>query len=261
MLSDAERGRALEVAIAAAARASVYLRAAMDGPRTIRHKGVVDLVTEHDLASEEILRTDLRAAFPDWGLLCEESGTDGRTDVRWIVDPIDGTTNFAHGLPIFAIAVALEVEGVVEVAVVDAPRLGNVWTAARGEGAFRDGQRIHVSTMPRLDQAFLATGFPYDRRTTAEDNLAEFGKMQRTAQAVRRCGAAVLDLAWLAQGSFDGYWEGKLKPWDWATGALLVAEAGGRVTDRTGAAFSHHGKVLVASNGLIHDELLAALVI
>jgi myo-inositol-1(or 4)-monophosphatase len=258
-LPDADRRRAFAVAHAAAARASAYLRGAARAARTVRHKGAVDLVTEHDLASEEMIRKDLLAAFPGWGLQCEEGGTEGPTDVRWIVDPLDGTTNFAHGLPLFAVAIALEVEGVVEVAVVDAPLLGTVWAASRGAGALRNDEVVHVSRTTTLDQALLATGFPYDRRTSQDNNLAEFSKLQMSAQAVRRCGSAVLDLAWLAEGSFDGYWEGKLHPWDWATGALLVAEAGGRLTDRTGAPFSHHGAALVATNGAIHDELLAAL--
>jgi myo-inositol-1(or 4)-monophosphatase len=258
-LSEADRARALVAATAAAARASGYLRGALRGTRDVRHKGVVDLVTEHDLASEDMIRQDLRAAFPGFGLLCEEGGTEGPTDARWIVDPLDGTTNFAHGLPLFAIAIALEVDGTIEVAVVDAPVLGTVWTASRGAGARRDGEIVRVSAAADLDQAFLATGFPYDLRTTAQDNLAEFATLQKRAQAVRRCGAAVLDLAWLADGTFDGYWEAKLHPWDWATGALLVAEAGGRLTDRAGAPFSHHGTTLVASNGRIHDALLAAL--
>lgn len=258
-LSDADRARALTAATAAAARASSYLRGAVHRTRVVRHKGVVDLVTEHDLASEDMIRTDLRAAFPGFGFLCEEGGTEGPTDARWIVDPLDGTTNFAHGLPIFAVAIALEIEGVVEVAVVDAPVLGIAWTAARGTGTRKNGELVRVSATATLDQAFLATGFPYDLRTTAQDNLAEFATLQKRAQAVRRCGAAVLDLAWLADGTFDGYWEAKLHPWDWATGALLVAEAGGRLTDRTGAPFSHHGATLVASNGAIHDALLGAL--
>jgi len=258
-LADAERTHALGVARAAAAEASTYLRQAAVATRTIRHKGEVDLVTEHDLASEDRIRRHLRAATPDWGLVCEEGGAEGPHDVRWLVDPLDGTTNFAHGLPLFAVAIALEHEGQLEVAVVDAPRLGCVWTAARGRGAFRDDRPIHVSTTDRLDQALLATGFPYDRKTSPDNNLAEFSALQMRAQAVRRCGAAVLDLAWLAEGSFDGYWEAKLNPWDWATGMLLVAEAGGRLTDRSGQAASPHGRSLVATNGLIHDELLAAL--
>jgi len=258
-LSDADRARALAVATATAAHAASYLRTAARGTRDVRHKGVVDLVTEHDLASEALIRQELRAAFPSWGLLCEEGGTEGPTDVRWIVDPLDGTTNFAHGLPLFAVAIALEVRGSVEVAVVDAPLLGVAWTATRGGGARRNGEVIAVSGTRTLDQALLATGFPYDRRTSPDNNLAEFAKLQMRAQAVRRCGSAVLDLAWLAEGSFDGYWEGKLNPWDWATGALLVSEAGGRLTDRAGAPFSHHGATLVATNGAIHDELLAAL--
>ncbi len=258
-LPDADRARALAVATAAAAHAASYLRTAARGTRDIRHKGVVDLVTEHDLASEALIREELRAAFPGWGLLCEEGGAEGPTDVRWIVDPLDGTTNFAHGLPLFAVAIALEVRGSVEVAVVDAPLLGVVWTATRGGGARRNGEVLAVSGTRALDQALLATGFPYDRRASPDNNLAEFATLQMRAQAVRRCGSAVLDLAWLAEGSFDGYWESKLRPWDWATGALLVAEAGGRLTDRAGAPFSHHGTTLVATNGAIHDELLAAL--
>lgn len=226
----------------------------------ISHKGEIDLVTEVDRAAETAILAAIRERFPDHDIVTEETVL-ARTGSRfvWFVDPLDGTTNFAHGLPLFAVAIALEVEGVVEVAVVDAPLLGTVWIAARGAGARRNDEVVRVSHTKVLDQALLATGFPYDRRTSPDNNLAEFGRLQLRAQAVRRCGSAVLDLAWLADGSFDGYWEAKLHPWDWACGALLVREAGGCLSDRDGAPFSHHGAALVATNGAIHDELLAAL--
>ncbi|MBI2897787.1 MAG: inositol monophosphatase [Deltaproteobacteria bacterium] len=260
-LDDRTRELALAAAVEAARRASEYLRAALGHARSIRHKGgnVMDLVTEHDLTSEEMIRRHLRGAFPSWGLFCEEGGAEGPTDPRWIVDPLDGTTNFAHGLPIFAVAIALEHEGEIDLAVVDAPMLGAVWTARAGRGATRDGRPLHVSRTDRLDESLLATGFPYDLKISPDNNFAEFARVQLRAQAVRRCGSAVLDLAWLAEGSFDGYWEKKLKPWDWATGVLLISEAGGRVSGGNGGPSSIYGETLVASNGLIHEELLSAL--
>lgn len=260
-LDDRTGEAALAAAVDAAHRASDYLRAALGRAHSVRHKGgnVADLVTEADLASEDLIRRRLRAACPSWGFLCEEGGAEGPSDTRWIVDPLDGTTNFAHGLPIFAIAIALEHEGAIEVAAVDAPMFGMVWTARTGRGACRNGHPIRVSVTPRLDQSLLATGFPYDLKVSPDNNFEEFARLQLRAQAVRRCGSAVLDLAWLAEGTFDGYWEKKLKPWDWATGALLVSEADGHLSDARGGPFSVLGDTLVASNGLIHAELLSAL--
>ncbi len=223
-----------------------------------------DLVTEWDLRSEQLLREILgETGHP---ILGEEGGHGGAVtvshgDLRWVVDPIDGTVNFAHGLPIWCVSIALEEVGKGAVlGVVTAPVLGWWFEATRGGGA-RDGRGapLHVSECTRLDQALLATGFPYDIATHPQNNLAEWEHMQKRASACRRLGSAALDLCLVASGSFDGYWERKLSPWDIAAATLIVSEAGGTVTDTRGGPFDMHAGEAVASNGAIHDELVSEL--
>ncbi len=209
----------------------------------------------------------LRAAFP----LDEIVGEEGTGDVarsaparRWYIDPIDGTTNFAHGLPFFCTSIGLIDELGPAVAVVDAPALGWRFSACRGGGAFLrerggEAERLSVSRTSALPDALLATGFPYDLRTSPVDNVREFAVLQREAQAVRRVGAAALDLAMVAAGWFDGYWERKLKPWDIAAGILLVLESGGVVTGLSGEPYALHSGELVATNGLVHRALVESL--
>ncbi|MSP59531.1 MAG: inositol monophosphatase [Myxococcales bacterium] len=219
-----------------------------------------DLVTEYDRRAEELILARLRAAFPGDRILAEESGLSGTASgARWVVDPLDGTTNFAHGLPLFAVSIAREVAGVVEVGVVHAPALGLTFAARRGDGATCNGAPIRVSDCDHLAAALLATGFPTDRQTSDENNFAQFIAFQRRAQGVRRLGSAALDLALVARGTYDGFWEMKLKPWDVAAGALLVVEAGGTVSGWSGEALAIDRGAVVASNGRLHAAMLATL--
>ncbi len=258
----------LDAARAAARAATELLRDAR--PEQIRGKGnSKDLVTEWDLRSEDVIRRVLAERTPGVPVLGEEAGEgDGQGDAqpagagarRWLVDPIDGTVNFAHGLPIWSISIALEDAGELSVGVVAAPQLGWWFEAARGGGAHDGaGRALRVSAITELEHALLVTGFPYDRATRPDNNFAEWEHLQRRAGACRRLGAASIDLCLVACGWMDGYWERHLKPWDTGAGALIVAEAGGIVTDWVGGRFDVHEGEVVASNGAIHEELIAEL--
>lgn len=251
-----------------AAEAGAILRAgAGRGHASDRKRTAVDLVTEYDRRAEAHVVGALAAAFPDDEVVAEEGGGQpGASGRRWLVDPLDGTTNFAHGLPFFCVSIALEDRAGALAGVVEAPALGWTFFAARGGGAFfvererrLDERRLVVSDRAALGQSLLATGFPYDTAASADNNLAEWAHLYPRTQGVRRVGAAALDLCFVAAGWIDGYWEMKLKPWDVAAGALLVAEAGGRISDYGGGAFGSDGGEIVASNGRLHEELLATL--
>jgi len=250
----------LETARAAARAAAELLRDVR--PHDVRHKGNPrDLVTEWDLRSEEVIRRVLAERAPGVPVLGEEGGQGaGAGAQRWLVDPIDGTVNFAHGLPIWAVSIALEDAGQIIAGVVAAPQLGWWFEAAAGRGAHDGlGAVLRPSAIAALDQAMLTTGFPYDRATRPDNNFAEWEHFQRRAGACRRLGAASIDLCLVACGKLDGYWERHLKPWDAAAGALIVAEAGGIVTNWTGGRFDVHEGAVVATNGAIHEELVAEL--
>jgi myo-inositol-1(or 4)-monophosphatase len=251
----------LAVAMDAARGAGRLLREELGGARRIRHKrSVIDLVTEMDQRAEAFIVERLLGAFPDHAVLAEEGGaTDGRSEYRWVIDPLDGTTNYAHGLPIFAVSVALERAGVVELGVAYDPSRDECFVAERGRGATLNGEALRVSRVDTLDQALLVTGFPYDIRTTAETNLPEYAALSVRAQAVRRLGSAVLDLSWVACGRLEGFWELALGPWDMAAGGLIVSEAGGRVTNVRGGPWRIEGPGILASNGHVHDAILSAL--
>src|SRR5579871_1404761 len=214
--------REYDVAVAAAREAGQLLAEGQGRRHAAEAKRApTDLVTEYDRRSEAFLVEKLRAAFPGDAILAEEGGLRaGGGGRRWLVDPLDGTVNFAHGLPIFCVAVALEADGVVEVGAVEAPALGLSFAARRGAGATVNGRPLAVSDEDSLARALLSTGFPYDRQTSPANNFAQWEAFQRRAQAVRRLGSAALDLALVARGLLDGYWEMKLKPWDVAAGAL-----------------------------------------
>jgi myo-inositol-1(or 4)-monophosphatase len=252
---------ALELCRAIAAAGAAILRAGHGRAGPIELKGPVDLVTEYDRRVEALVVDRLRAADPAARIVGEEGGASGDAAARrvWYVDPLDGTTNFAHGLPVFAISIALYEDGAPRVGLVHAPALGWEFAAIAGGGATRNGAPIAVSPTASLARALLATGFPYDRRTTADNNLDAFGAFMRRTQGVRRLGSAALDLCCVGAGWFDGYWEKKLQPWDIAAGALVAAEAGARLTDLRGGPMRIEGGEVCASNGHLHDAMLALL--
>jgi myo-inositol-1(or 4)-monophosphatase len=251
----------LPVALDAARSAGKLLREALGGARRIDYKGhPTNLVTEMDRRSEALIVERIRAAFPDHAILAEEGGARaGQSEYRWLVDPLDGTTNYAHGLPIFSVSLALERAGRVELGVAYDPTREECFVAERDGGATLNGEPLRVSATATLDTSLLVTGFPYDIRTNPANNLAEYAALSLRSQAVRRCGSAVLDLCYVAAGRFDGFWELTLGPWDMAAGGLIVQEAGGRITDVRGGPWRLDGPAVAATNGLIHDELLAAL--
>ncbi|MEA3341854.1 MAG: inositol monophosphatase family protein [Chloroflexota bacterium] len=254
----------LQIAISIAHEAGAIVREAF--PRTaldhVGFKGAVNPVTETDTAAEDLIVSRLRAAFPHHRILAEESGgQDWRLPgpPLWLIDPLDGTNNFAHGFPHVGISLTLLVERQPVAGVAYDPLRDEIFAATAGGGAALNGRPIHVSGVERLESAFLATGFPYDRCTAPDNNVARLDHFLRRSQGVRRAGAAVLDLAYVACGRFDGFWEIRLEPWDVAAGILLVREAGGRATDFEGGPDCVSGEFIVASNGHIHDKMLSVI--
>ncbi|HYA48195.1 MAG TPA: inositol monophosphatase family protein [Burkholderiales bacterium] len=248
------------VAEAAVREAGAFLRANLDRRPEASYKGAVDLVTECDLAAQEILAGRLTGAFPDHGILAEEGlARPGRSGHRWVVDPLDGTTNFAHTFPVFSVSAALEERGRVVLGLVYDPMRDEMFSAREGLGAFLNGRRIRVSAVDDLGRSLLATGFPYDVRTSPVNNLGHWSRFLVRAQAVRRCGSAAMDLCYVACGRFDGFWELKLKPWDVAAGVLIVREAGGLVTGLDGGEHGLETSDTLATNGLIHRAMLEVL--
>jgi myo-inositol-1(or 4)-monophosphatase len=226
-------------------------------------KGTIDLVTEVDIECERMCRAILAERFPDHDILAEEMSRDPQqpstSTHRWVYDPLDGTTNYAHGLPIFCSSLALQIDGRTVVGAIYDPTRAELFTAERGTGAFLNGQRLHVSAAAELIDALLVTGFPYDVHKHTADLVTMFGAFLGRARAVRRLGSAALDLCYVAAGRFDGYWEQHLWPWDVAAGALIVAEAGGTVTGMDGSDFDPAAAHLVASNGRVHTAMLTVI--
>lgn len=244
------------------------IREAVGVHSSVEHKGAVDLVTDVDLRAQAIVVDGLRAAFPHDAIVAEEDRThEPSPGPCWYVDPLDGTTNFVHALPHFAVSIAYFDKGRPEAAAVYDPCKDELFRAARGRGAFAGrgaggpdgGSPLRVSAVETLDRALLVTGFPYDRREHAPMYLEYFREFLCNAQDLRRYGSASLDLCYVAAGRFDGFWEWKLHPWDTAAGWLVVEEAGGRVTDFDGTLYDPWLPRVVATNGTIHDEVLAVL--
>ncbi len=248
-----------EVAIAAARAGGAVLRESYGRVRSVRYKGEIDLVTEVDLRSERTITKLVRARFPTHRILAEE-GTPGGDDPahRWVIDPLDGTTNYAHGLPVFCVSVGYELEGRVAVGVIYDPNLDELFVARAGGGATLNDRPLAVSETEDLRRALLTTGFPYDRARVPAA-VAQFGALSTRAQAVRRIGSAALDLAWMAAGRFDAYWEAVVSPWDVAAGWLIATEADARVTDMLGRPFSLESGNVLASNGFLHQPILEIL--
>lgn len=237
-----------------------FLRDNLDTRAEATLKGEVDLVTKFDTGAQEILVGRLSGEFPDHGFLAEEDlSRPGRSGYRWILDPLDGTTNFAHTHPVFSISAALEYRQKIILGFVYDPMRDEMFQAAAGQGARLNGHTIRVSKIGDLGHSLLATGFPYDLRTSPVNNLDHWNRFIVRAQATRRCGSAALDLGYVACGRFDGFWEVKLKPWDVAAGALIVTEAGGRVSDFSGRPHRIDVPEALASNGLLHNAMIEVL--
>ncbi len=250
----------LETAREAASLAGDILADMRDRTHLIRKKGAIDLVTEADLRSEEAILDLLGRRFPGDAFLAEESPTQsGSTGRTWIVDPLDGTVNYAHGFPFYAVSIALEAGEEVVVGVIRNPLSGEQYEAVTGEGAFLNGTRLSVSSTRRLNDALLATGFPYDIRESPDRVLRLFNTLILRARGLRRAGSAALDLCMVAAGRADGFWEEKLHPWDTAAGVLLVREAGGVVTSFRGSPFRLEDRTIVAGNPAIHRSLIEVI--
>ena len=230
----------------------------------VSNKGAIDLVTEADLASEKLIIERIRSHYPRHAILAEESGAsnnnsdDSAAEWKWIIDPLDGTTNYAHGYPCFCVSIGVERAGKLELGVVYDPMRNEMFAAERGAGATLNDRPMRVSDVEELSRAMVCTGFPYDVRERP-DFARDFSNFTMHAQAVRRDGSAALDLAYVACGRFDGFWEDGLKPWDIAAGVLLIVEAGGSVTDFQGAALDIYSPRVLASNGLVHQSMMQVI--
>lgn len=251
----------LTVAVNAARQAGALL---LDYARSgfhVEHKSPINLVTDADHAAERCIIDYVRGHFPDHGFLAEERGRDqtSSSPYLWIIDPLDGTTNFAHGYPTYCVSIGIEYRGRCLLGVVFDPSRDELFTAADKRGARLNGRPLHVSGTKDLGGSLLVTGFAYDIRDSPRNNLDHFAKFALRAQGVRRTGSAALDLCYVAAGRFDGFWEVRLNPWDMAAGSVIVREAGGRLTDFRGNELSIYGQELVASNGHIHDAMLKVL--
>jgi len=244
-----------------ARQAGDILRAGYEGQHQVDYKGVIDMVTEVDYQSETFLLGEIQRLFPGHQIVSEEAGRlPGQDTDRWYVDPLDGTVNYAHGIPIFAVSIAYARAGVVKLGVVYDPLREELFSAERGQGAWCNGRRLQVSQVTELGRCLLVTGFPYDAWTTSQNNLEYFGRFTRMTQGVRRLGSAALDLCYVAAGRLDGYWELSLKPWDMAAGSLIAQEAGATVTDLEGQPPTFDPPcALLAAPPALHGKILEVM--
>lgn len=244
-----------------ARRAGDILREGFNQARHVYYKGVIDLVTDVDRRSEAFLLSEIQRRFPQDTIVAEESGErSGQECCMWYIDPLDGTVNFAHGVPIFTVSIAYEQDGALCLGAVYDPMMDECFCAERGHGAFLNGEAIHPSDVQDLNHSLLVTGFPYDIRTNPDNNLDLFNRFSLRSHGVRRLGSAALDLCYVACGRFDGFWEKRLSAWDIAAGALIAREAGARVTDLSGGGdfLSPPYSILAAAEG-IHPQMLAVI--
>jgi myo-inositol-1(or 4)-monophosphatase len=252
----------LEIAVTTAREAGKFLRQSIGKVGSVETKESQErnLVSDIDKQSEELIIGMIRKHFPDHAILAEEGGKGRETsDYKWVIDPLDGTTNFLHNLPIYCVTIGVEYEGEVIAGAVYDPNLEELFTAERGTGAFLNGSRISVSRTTRLVDSLLVTGFPYDIATNPDHAIERFVALLKAARGIRRLGSAALDLCYVAAGRFDGFWEVNLHPWDMAAGLLVVNEAGGKATDFEGGLASIYKRQIVASNGAIHEAILRML--
>ena len=249
------------VGIAAAYKGQRVLLSHYGGGKSkVDKKGAIDLVTEADTESEKTIIGTIKNVFPDHAVLAEESGLNkGEADHKWIVDPLDGTTNFAHRLGLFAISIAFALSGDTVIAIVLSPVTGELFTAVKGKGAELNGSPINVSTAQTVSESLLVTGFPYDLMDSFNPLMTRFSNCLKASQGVRRLGSAAIDLCFVACGRFDGFWEQNLKPWDTAAGELIAREAGATVTDFSNKPFDIYKNEILATNGNVHKEMLLLL--
>lgn len=258
----AQTGRQAALAAGAVLRQNYYK------PHQITMKGVIDPVTESDLQSQEMIMALIRQRFPEHGFLAEETlgeaapspaGEATPSPYRWIIDPLDGTVNFAHGYPAFCVSIACEAAGVLQYGVIYDPMRDELFEARKGQGAWLNGGPIRVSQTDRLDRALVATGFPYDIRERLPETIGRMSRILGVVQGLRRGGSAALDMCYIACGRFEGFYEENLKPWDTAAGLLLIEEAGGRISTFDGGDYDIHSPNILASNGILHGNILACL--
>jgi myo-inositol-1(or 4)-monophosphatase len=250
----------LKVAVEAALAAGRILKERADSIGKIQYKGEIDPVTEIDLLCEQEVISRIQNAFSGHAFLAEESGaTEGDADHLWIIDPLDGTVNYAHGYPCYCVSIGYQCKGEVVAGVVYNPCLDELFVAEKGQGATLNGKSISVSTITDLKQSLLATGFPYDISESSDNNLDHFQKFIKACQAIRRPGSAAMDLCYTAMGRFEGFWELKLHPWDYAAGWLMIEEAGGTMTRFDGSPFQMGDRSILASNGHIHQSMVDLL--
>jgi len=250
----------IQAAREAALKAGRMLRENIGKSSEISYKGTVDLVTNFDTQAQRMIFDHLSSCFPDHDYLAEEGLSQNKgAEFRWIIDPLDGTTNYAHHFPVFTVSIALERKGEVVLGLIYDPMREEMFSAVKGEGAFLNGEGIRVSAVDDLNRSLLATGFPYDIRASKVNNITHFNNFLTRVQGIRRCGSAAMDLCYVASGRFDGFWELKLSPWDIAAGALIVQEAGGLISDFQNGEFTIYGAEILASNGLIHQQIVEVL--
>lgn len=252
----------LQTAISASRDAGKILMDYLGNVRQIEVKQgqQFNLVTEADKGAEKCIIERIRRDFPDHAILAEESGAlDTESGVKWVIDPLDGTTNFTHALPIFSVSIGVEKEGEVVAGVVYNPASGELFHTEKGKGAYLNGKRIGVSSTEDIERSLLVTGFPYDVRENPDFCMERFDTFIYEAHGIRRLGSAALDCAYVACGRFDGFWEVRLHPWDVAAGALMIREAGGRTTDFYGKEHSIYTPQFLGTNGLLHERMIAVL--
>ncbi|MEW6050340.1 MAG: inositol monophosphatase family protein [Candidatus Zixiibacteriota bacterium] len=253
IVSSAEQKKLMAFASGLALGAGTILRSGFHKRLAVTYKGRINPVTDLDLKSERHIVNAIRRRYPDHDILAEEGSRGGdRSEFRWIIDPLDGTVNYAHGFPVYCVSIGLEYRGKVLLGVVYDPERNELFHAIAKRGAFMDRDRIYVSSERRLERALLATGFAYDIATARKNNLGLFARMAKRAQGVRRPGSAAIDICWLASGRVDGFWELKLHPWDTAAAVLVLIEAGGRATRINGSEYSIFDPDMLASNGHLH---------
>jgi myo-inositol-1(or 4)-monophosphatase len=249
-----------DVAIAAAFQAGRLIRSKLGQPVSVEHKGAIDLVTEVDRGAEALIVDVIRSRFSDHAILAEERGHEkGRPDRLWIVDPLDGTTNFAHGVKSCCVSIAFTTGGETQLGVVLDPFGEELFVALKDRGTSLNGRSIGVSTVETLTESLLVTGFPYNIREIMATTMPRFNRCLEASQGIRRLGSAALDLCYVAAGRFEAFWEQNLKSWDTAAGALMVTEAGGRVSDFDNAVYDPGRSTILASNGHVHMQMLKLL--